>query len=318
MRRIAASFIVLVLSGFISTLQGQVPAPIHGVTVEDTHDVTTEPFQTQVVTALGNLTVGPTTRIVFTPPRPAGDYQAATARISTVSYTMGLPVDSSSMSSISVSNYLTRFKDYVATLGSNVDIWEICNECNGDWLGNSSDVAAKLAEAYDYVKGQGKVAALTLYQFPTLNSSCVSNPSYDMLTWAKKDSNVPQRIKQGVDYVLVSYYNDSCSPPQPEPNWKTLFANLAPQSSPMPSWGLGKSAGPRTLRRRSRREQPSSSTSTGCGRTYLSQCRTTLTVISTGNFRWIWCLGQSNYGTSSTQRWRISKGSMRVEDWRAS
>ena len=76
-------------------------------------------------------------------------------------------------------------------------------------------------------KGQGKVAALTLYQFPTLNSSCVSNPSYDMLTWAKKDSNVPQRIKQGVDYVLVSYYNDSCSPPQPEPNWKTLFANLA-------------------------------------------------------------------------------------------
>jgi len=227
MRRIAASFIVLVLSGFISTLQGQVPAPIHGVTVEDTHDVTTEPFQTQVVTALGNLTVGPTTRIVFTPPRPAGDYQAATARISTVSYIMGLPVDSSSMSSISVSNYLTRFKDYVATLGSNVDIWEICNECNGDWLGNSSDVAAKLAEAYDYVKGQGKVAALTLYQFPTLNSSCVSNPSYDMLTWAKKDSNVPQRIKQGVDYVLVSYYNDSCSPPQPEPNWKTLFANLA-------------------------------------------------------------------------------------------
>jgi len=59
MRRIAASFIVLVLSGSLSTLLGQVPAPIHGVTVEDTHDVTTEPFQTQVVTALRNLRVGP-------------------------------------------------------------------------------------------------------------------------------------------------------------------------------------------------------------------------------------------------------------------
>jgi hypothetical protein len=225
--RIGMVLCSILLLGASSSVLGQVPAPIHGVTVEDTHDVTTEPFQSQVVTALGNLTVGPTTRIVFTPPRPAGDYQAATARISTVSYIMGMPVDSSSMSSISVANYLTRFEDYVTTLGSNVDIWEICNECNGDWLGKSSDVAAKLAEAYDYVKGQGKVAALTLYQFPTLKSSCVSNPSYDMLTWTGNDSNVPQRIKQGVDYVLVSYYNDSCSPSQPEPNWQTLFANLS-------------------------------------------------------------------------------------------
>src|ERR1700694_2537932 len=148
--RIAMVLCSILLLGASSSVLGQVPAPIHGVTVEDTHNVTTEPFQSQVVTALGHLTVGPTTRIVFTPPRPASDYQAATARISTVSYIMGMPVDSSSMSSISVANYLTRFEDYVTTLGSNVDIWEICNECNGDWLGKSSDVAAKLAEAYDY------------------------------------------------------------------------------------------------------------------------------------------------------------------------
>jgi len=209
-----------------NNLSGQVTAPIHGITVEDTHDVTTEPFQTEVVTAMQNLSVSPTTRIVFTPPRPASDYQAAVRRIKTVSNIMGMPVDSSAMSSISVPAYLARFQDYVTTLGANVDIWEICNECNGDWLGNSSDVAAKLAEAYDYVKGQGRVAALTLYQFPTLSSTCVSNPSYDMLTWAKKDSNIPARIKQGVDYVLVSYYNDSCLPPQPEPNWQALFTDL--------------------------------------------------------------------------------------------
>lgn len=205
----------------------QIPTPIHGITVEDTKDVTTEPFQTQVVTAIQNLSASPTTRIVFTPPRPASDYSMAVSRISKVSYIMGQPVDSSEVKSISVANYLTRFQDYVTTLGSNVDIWEVCNECNGDWLGKSSDVAAKLAEAYDYVKGQGKVAALTLYQFPTLAASCVSNPSYDMLTWAKSDTNVPPRIKQGVDYVLVSYYNDSCTPAQPEPNWQTLFTNLA-------------------------------------------------------------------------------------------
>jgi len=209
----------------IGAASAQVPAPIHGVTVEDTNDVTTEPFQTQVVTALGNLSAGPTTRIVFTPPRPASDYSAAVARISTVSYIMGQPVDSSSVSGISVPDYLSRFQDYLTTLGASVDIWEICNECNGDWLGGTADVVSKMSEAYDYVKGQGGRTALTLYQFPTLNSSCVSDPSFDMIAWAQ--AHVPARIRQGVDYVLVSYYNDSCSPSQPEPNWQTLFTNLA-------------------------------------------------------------------------------------------
>jgi len=222
MTRYSAPAIVLMLGGVASA---QVPAPIHGVTVEDTNDVTTEPFQSQVVTALGNLTVGPTTRIVFTPPRPASDFAAATSRISGVSYIMGEPVDSSEVSGISVTSYLSRFQDYVTTLGGHVDLWEICNECNGDWLGKTSDVVSKMTEAYNYVKGQGGQTVLTLYQFPTLASSCVSNPSYDMLTWAQ--ANVPAQMKQGLDYVLVSYYNDSCSPSQPEPNWQTLFANLA-------------------------------------------------------------------------------------------
>jgi len=214
-----------------SAASAQVPAPIHGVTVEDTKDVTTEPFQSQVVAALNTLSVGPTTRIVFTPPRPASDFLTAVSKISAVSYIMGQPVDSSEVSGISVANYLSRFQDYVTTLG-NVDLWEICNECNGDWLGKTSDVVAKMTEAYDYVKGQGGRASLTLYQFPSLSSSCVSNPSYDMLTWAP--NNVPARMKQSVDYVLVSYYNDSCSPRQPEPNWQTLFTNLSvmfPKSS---------------------------------------------------------------------------------------
>ncbi len=222
---IGLSVVLCLLNGSLGW--SQVPAPIHGITVEDTNDVTTEPFQTQVVTAIQNLTVAPTARIVFTPPRPAHDYQSAVNRISGVSNIIGLPVDSSSMSSISVGNYVNRYQDYVTTLGGGVDIWEVCNECNGDWLGNPMDVANKLSQTYDYVKGQGKIAALTLYQFPTLSSSCVSNPSFDMLTWARKDSNVPVRIKQGIDYVLVSYYNDSCSPSQPEPNWQTLFTNLA-------------------------------------------------------------------------------------------
>ena len=221
--------IFALLVAFVCMMGGpafaQVPAPIHKVTVEDTNDVTTEPFQSEVVTALNNLTVGPTTRIVFSPPRPASDYATAVSRISAVSYIMGQPVDSSEVSGISVAKYLSRFQDYVTTLGSHVDLWEVCNECNGDWLGSTTTVVAKMTEAYNYVKGQGGRTVLTLYQFPSLSSSCVSNPSYDMLTWAH--NNVPASMKQGLDYVLVSYYNDSCSPSQPEPDWQTLLTNLS-------------------------------------------------------------------------------------------
>ena len=74
--------------------------------------------------------------------------------------------------------HLARFKDYVTTLGSSVDIWEVGNEINGEWLfGNTrgcspkasvnstsqADVVTKMTEAFDYLKSQGKVTALTLY-----------------------------------------------------------------------------------------------------------------------------------------------------------
>jgi hypothetical protein len=69
------------------------------------------------------------------------------------------------------------------------------------------------------VKGAGKKAALTLYY----NEDCWANSSNEMFTWANK--NVPANMKSGLDYVLISYYEDDCNNLQP--NWPTVFSKLA-------------------------------------------------------------------------------------------
>jgi len=93
------------------------------------------------------------------------------------------------------------------------------NEINGEWLfGNTkrcspktsvkstsqADVVAKMTETFDYLKSQGKVTALTLYY----NTPCRRPAANEMFTWA--DANVPARMKTGLDYLLVSYYEVDC------------------------------------------------------------------------------------------------------------
>ena len=50
---------------------------------------------------------------------------------------MAEPSDSSSMSCLSPVENWARWYGYVTNLGSNVDIWEIGNEINGNWLYSS-------------------------------------------------------------------------------------------------------------------------------------------------------------------------------------
>jgi hypothetical protein len=173
-------------------------APIYGVTVDD---VSNPP---DIVESLKRLSHKATTRIVFNLHVPASRYVAASSKIHAVSYVMGEIVDSFFMAKYGVEDYLTRTSNYLKTLGDNVDIWEIGNEINGDWLGNSSDVVAKMSGAYDRVKAAGKTTELTLYY----NQGCAKHPENEMFTWSQ--ANIPERMKQGLDYLLVSYYEDDC------------------------------------------------------------------------------------------------------------
>ena len=189
-----------------------VPMPLYGVTVDD---ISKLPAITE---SLSRLSRTATTRIVFDEYQPASDYRKAAVAINKVSYVMGEILDSQYLTTVNVQGYLDRTREYLAALGDVVDIWEIANEINGEWLGNNADVVAKMSGAYDIAKGQGRTTALTLYY----NQDCWSKRSNEMFTWAQ--ANIPERMKQGLDYVLVSYYEEDCN--NLKPDWSTVFKRL--------------------------------------------------------------------------------------------
>lgn len=198
----------------VSSTRPQLPMPdqMAGVTIDGISNIN------DTVTALKSLSKVPTTRIVFDEFVPASSYRDATVAVRNVSYVMGELLDSYYVKQYSVQQYLDRTKEYVGVLGDVVDLWEVGNEINGEWLGSTSDVVAKMTGAYDIVKAQGKAAELTLYY----NKDCWANPSNEMFTWA--NNNIPLRMKQGLDYVLISYYEDDCNGLQPD--WPTVFRQL--------------------------------------------------------------------------------------------
>lgn len=185
----------------------ELPDPLYGVTVDSVDRLSA------IVDSLQSLSRRPTTRIVFDKVSPA-KYVDAVNEIYEVSYVMGELLDSYYMKDYTVDAYLQRTAEYLEVLGPKVDIWEVGNEINGDWLGDPESVLAKMRGGYDLVKKHGKRAALTLYH---------DQSSEDMLRWAAEQ--VPEYMKQGLDYVFVSFYEDDQNGIQPD--WPHVFRRLA-------------------------------------------------------------------------------------------
>ncbi|WP_197324791.1 hypothetical protein [Ralstonia solanacearum] len=187
-------------------------APLFGVTVDAVDDVN------GVVDALAHLSHTPTARIVFDEGMDAAHYAAPVAAIRRVAYVMGELIDSSTLRMYSVRQVGERATDYLDVLAGSVDLWEIGNEINGEWTGRTRDVVDKTLAAYDAVKQRGARTALTLYY----NEGCAEQPSRAMFDWAGR--NLPARLRNGVDYVFISYYEDDC--PIAPPDWNAVFARL--------------------------------------------------------------------------------------------
>jgi len=225
-----------------------IPTPIHGVTVADDKDIRTEKYLNEVIESVGNLTVVPTVRLTYKlegagtdKGAKAATYVAATKAISKKAYVFAEVIDSAYEFCFSVADHQARWNDYVSTLGDYVDIWEVGNEINGNWLDNSDpvpikgqkcpwkipnttnkDVIAKMINAYHIVKKAGKTAALTLYYEP--NPACTTSmgQEYDPVAWGAQ--NIPSDMKDGLDYVLLSYYRDKCL--NFKPDLSALFTQI--------------------------------------------------------------------------------------------
>lgn len=186
----------------------------------------------------------PTIRVVFDPIK-ASCYGTAVTNLDRYGYTMGELVDSSSMKRYTLAQVKSRTNDYLTTLGGNIDVWEIGNEVNGEWLSKvrcptenecdaqAHDVMAKVEAMYDAVTAKGYPTELTLYyQAPK-----IVTPGYEMLQW--EEQYVPTRMHAGLKYVLVSYYESGNRNIRPShADWDAIFRTLA-HDFPNASVGFG-------------------------------------------------------------------------------
>jgi hypothetical protein len=99
--------------------------------------------------ALAALPRRPTTRVYFGVHEPASVYAAAVHTFDGAGEVMGELLDSSDEKKISTEAFQARVRSFLAALGSDVDIWEVGNEVNGNWTGPYETVAAKLTEAWE-------------------------------------------------------------------------------------------------------------------------------------------------------------------------
>ncbi|HET8936603.1 MAG TPA: hypothetical protein VFN67_24335 [Polyangiales bacterium] len=196
-------------------VQRPLPEHVLGVTVTDVGPLD------GITDALRNLAQRPTTRIVFDARRQAITYVPAARELHAVSYVMGELVDSVDVADVSLDVYAARTTDYLDELSDLVDIWEVGNEVNGEWLGPSEKVKAKIYASYKLVKERDRLTALTLY----FNQGCVQQPDHELFTWAA--NNIPEDMRQGLDYVWISYYEQRCH--GQEPDWESVFTRLHEQ-----------------------------------------------------------------------------------------
>jgi len=162
-----------------------------GVTTDDPNTGTAAQ-----VDALASLPRRIAVRVVLDLGTVPADYVDSVGQLAAVADVMAQPLDSSVMDQLTAAQAGDRARQYLAALQGSTPIWEV----NGNWVG--TDPVGKIRAMYDAAKAYGKKTAVTFYYEnpPT--------PGYDMLPWI--DANIPagDALRTGLDYVLVSYYED--------------------------------------------------------------------------------------------------------------
>lgn len=185
---------------------------VYGVTIDNINDID------EITESLNQLSVKPTSRIVFDSQKHPSYYNEAVLKIHDVSFVMGEILDSYWFNNFSVKQYEDRVREYIEAFTDKVDVWEIANEINGEWLGNTDTVVKKMTDAFTIVNREGKTTAITFYY----NSECYGKPENEMFRWINE--NVTQYMKDNLNYVFVSYYEDDCDNIQPD--WQRVFDSL--------------------------------------------------------------------------------------------
>lgn len=186
---------------------------LYGITVDDSWYDSVE--LDDIVAAIEDMPVKPIVRIVMSNDTEAKDYVDLFKRLHQVAYIMACPVDSYDMNQYdSVISYQRRFEDSFSHLSDYTDIWEIGNEVNGlEWIQQENSlITSKLEAAYQTIVAAGGQTALTFYYEKP-------NSQKSMFNWIEE--NIPNSMRQGLDYSFISYYEDENDGFQPQ--WQKVF-----------------------------------------------------------------------------------------------
>lgn len=203
--------------------------PIYGVTLD-----TVSHFR-KTLRSLKNLPYKPTVRVVFDMGTPASDYRRKLVKLHRVAYVMGEVMDSYYFPT-DLATYKARTQELVGQLGDVVDIWEIANEINGEWLrphpngsdatatAEETDIGRMVAAANSIVKQAGGRTAITLYYNDDgKGTNCWQKPLDDWHTWPAQF--LSSTVRNDADYAFFSYYPyRDC--PHLQPSWESDFQTL--------------------------------------------------------------------------------------------
>lgn len=185
--------------------RGRLNTPLHGLTLESVRPLR------PTVRAVRAHHVRPAVRIVFQRGESPARYAKAVRRLGSHADLMGEILDSTAVRRTSVRAYRQRTRSYVSRFGNRIDIWEIGNELNGEWLGRPAAINAKVHAAYDVVENEN--ATLNLRSAITLNHW----PSHDCYAYRWERTlrfarHLPREVRRGVDFTFLSFYETACKP----------------------------------------------------------------------------------------------------------
>lgn len=204
-------------------------APIYGITLDDLSNLNA------IITSLSKLPYRPTVRVVFDPGTSAAQYYPSLVKLHTVANVMGEIMDSYYFPT-DINTYTARTKELVTGLNGTVDVWEIANEINGEWLRQNPDGSNSVVNAQETAIGQmvgaasaivksagGKTAITLYYNDDSKGNNCWEKPQDYWKTWPT--TFLSSTVRQNTDYVLFSYYPyKDC--PGLSPSWSSDFSAL--------------------------------------------------------------------------------------------
>lgn len=204
MRAFALGAAALLASVSLVSPPRSLPSVLYGQTIDNTANIS------QVVAETQQLPFEPTTRVVFDVGNTVASYGTPVSDLNPTSYVMGELLDSSEEKSISTLNFNTRVNKFLAqTWAPKVDLWEVGNEVNGNWLGSYSVVEAKLAEAYNDVRNAGGKTAVTFYANEWTADNCGDGTSELTPEQFANQYMIPGGVTSP-DYVFLSFYPTDC------------------------------------------------------------------------------------------------------------